>query len=708
MEPMPNGIFLSEVFRRLADAESANFVLRRERDELIAKQSALLAGPSSPPASSSSVHNGTRQTMPQHEHARRPEPEDGEVEQLRSRLRDVTTAFEAHRLESQRLARDWEHASRNWQVSFNNAQQGYTHQLNSASAEINRLQNILKERDDAISRHTLSIAGLEKKTADMKTQLEAKEAELQRTMKEKADAQVRHDMELRDRASTISFHVQNIAVLERTMADVKSQLGAKEKELQQAMKEKNNAQGQYTAQAWATQASTDGLSSQLQTSNMQLIRSQAEIGRLKTEMSDRAAQFAEFQMEYEKAVENVKWKAEQINVLKDSKSALESIAAKQQEEIQTLRATVQRLQKPPVTRVDREIQVDPPRNDMGTQTMPQVPDVPTVPEPEHVATSVQTMATETELLLTTRQLRATPRLSSISSGPSLPPTPVSLSSFRRTTSSSSLSSLSTLTESDESAIAEFSSAPPPVIELLPEFKRDLAKFQLPDRPKSMQSIFQTFSLEDLHTNLGGSEADVVSRFDQPRKVLAVRYEVRGCIFLRRRLNPWAPPGPGEHGYMLMGNWNDDDPFCKPFEFALFLPEDQAETRWRYYGQYLVQGDVPLLPRQWRKLPDDFREDFYSMTLARTRGHSYDEWLRGVGYDADAPELQEIRARHSVGLSRVPRIQMICVGYHEDLVQDLSSGRRLSTREVRPTWKRKDTSSASFKESRGSSKKRRVQ
>lgn len=55
--------------------------------------------------------------------------------------------------------------------------------------------------------------------------------------------------------------------------------------------------------------------------------------------------------------------------------------------------------------------------------------------------------------------------------------------------------------------------------------------------------------------------------------------------------------------MFVGNWNDDDPFYKPTEFALFLPEDKAETRWRYYGQYLVQGDVPLLPRQWMALPD---------------------------------------------------------------------------------------------------------
>ena len=39
-------------------------------------------------------------------------------------------------------------------------------------------------------------------------------------------------MEIRDRENAISFHLQNNAVLERRMSDVKSQLEAKEKEVQ--------------------------------------------------------------------------------------------------------------------------------------------------------------------------------------------------------------------------------------------------------------------------------------------------------------------------------------------------------------------------------------------------------------------------------------------------------------------------------------------
>lgn len=105
----------------------------------------------------------------------------------------------------------------------------------------------------------------------------------------------------------------------------------------------------------------------------------------------------------------------------------------------------------------------------------------------------------------------------------------------------------------------------------------------------------------------------------------------------------------------------------------------------------------------------FREDYYSMVYARLRGSTYEDWTRREGYIMDESDLQEIRAEHSVAASRVPRIQMICVGYHQDLIQDLSSGRRLSTREIRPTWKRKDASNAeSSKGGRGSTKKRRVQ
>lgn len=96
-----------------------------------------------------------------------------------------------------------------------------------------------------------------------------------------------------------------------------------------------------------------------------------------------------------------------------------------------------------------------------------------------------------------------------------------------------------------------------------------------------------------------------------------------------------------------------------------------------------------------------------MVHARLRGYTYEDWVHREGYIMDASDLQEIRAEHSVAASRVPRIQMICVGYHEDLIHDLSSGRRLSTREIRPTWKRKDSPNASFRSSRSSAKKRRV-
>lgn len=47
MDPLPHDVFLSEVFRRLADAESLNIVLKREKSELVAKASLLRSAPNS-------------------------------------------------------------------------------------------------------------------------------------------------------------------------------------------------------------------------------------------------------------------------------------------------------------------------------------------------------------------------------------------------------------------------------------------------------------------------------------------------------------------------------------------------------------------------------------------------------------------------------------------------------------------------------------
>lgn len=41
MEPLPQDVFLSEVFRRLANSESENIILKQEKNELIAQVSLL-------------------------------------------------------------------------------------------------------------------------------------------------------------------------------------------------------------------------------------------------------------------------------------------------------------------------------------------------------------------------------------------------------------------------------------------------------------------------------------------------------------------------------------------------------------------------------------------------------------------------------------------------------------------------------------------
>ena len=90
------------------------------------------------------------------------------------------------------------------------------------------------------------------------------------------------------------------------------------------------------------------------------------------------------------------------------------------------------------------------------------------------------------------------------------------------------------------------------------------------------------------------------------------------------------------------------------------------------------------------LPLQFKDKYCTMLYYKDKQVSAESSLLPIISPPTHDELNMLRARLSAtyGDLRIQCVKLICVGYYADLVQDLCSGRRVSTRETRPTWKRK--------------------
>lgn len=195
--------------------------------------------------------------------------------------------------------------------------------------------------------------------------------------------------------------------------------------------------------------------------------------------------------------------------------------------------------------------------------------------------------------------------------------------------------------------------------------------------------------------------------------------------------PWLPKTAGEHGYGFIDRWCDGDELSeKPLQCAMFMPADEKGERWRYFGQYLLDRMVPVSRDDWLRFNEDVR---VNLRYSRSRTLIFDttqfqdryctkkywqvqrETNPSLRPEDERPltedELLQMRIAFNAGASlqagdsRVPCAKLICEQYNVKLLEDLCSDLRASTRERKPTWKRKlsetPSSSASRKRSRSS-------
>ena len=99
--------------------------------------------------------------------------------------------------------------------------------------------------------------------------------------------------------------------------------------------------------------------------------------------------------------------------------------------------------------------------------------------------------------------------------------------------------------------------------------------------------------------------------NKPRTPLSEEYDLEGCIYPQRHLNPWLPHQPGAHGYLFLGLFGpgkDHLRFIEPTILALFICKNKT---WEYYGQYIVhrvpERDLSL--DEWHALSDQVSQHY---------------------------------------------------------------------------------------------------
>ncbi|KJA29249.1 hypothetical protein HYPSUDRAFT_32651 [Hypholoma sublateritium FD-334 SS-4] len=134
-------------------------------------------------------------------------------------------------------------------------------------------------------------------------------------------------------------------------------------------------------------------------------------------------------------------------------------------------------------------------------------------------------------------------------------------------------------------------------------------------------------------------------------------------------HPWCPSTPGQHGYIFVGLGKDKDSYKSAITRNLFvgLSKGQGKHRiFRYLGKYRVSRVEPLSCEEWATLSDETKVVYANLTYGKGNG---------------LPSVDDILSTYESGKSRIPCVQLQCIGFdlrfYKALISSKKSERKLA-------------------------------
>ncbi|KAJ7110091.1 hypothetical protein C8R44DRAFT_884093 [Mycena epipterygia] len=200
-----------------------------------------------------------------------------------------------------------------------------------------------------------------------------------------------------------------------------------------------------------------------------------------------------------------------------------------------------------------------------------------------------------------------------------------------------------------------------------------------------------FTRQFLSNILGGSIQPLIVNLTANRKALAEERNINRFLCVNWRNNSWAPPLPGQHGFMFVGLGTERDTFLDPEELNVFLsipPKGKGKLEVSYLGRYEVHRVSALSVPEWQTLPRVVQRNYIDITAAR-----------GIGISGEhkSKTHANIRAGYDSGALMVPCVRLICTGFDERLYDGLVAAypiwcKERETSDGRPSAKRRRTGS----------------
>jgi len=181
----------------------------------------------------------------------------------------------------------------------------------------------------------------------------------------------------------------------------------------------------------------------------------------------------------------------------------------------------------------------------------------------------------------------------------------------------------------------------------------------------------SFTRKFLRSALGGNLQSLIVKITDSMTNLAKKHQVSCFLCPNLEQNPWAPASPGQHGFMFVGLGLERDSFLTTEVCSLFIETRQhrgANLECQYLGLYAAWRVNALTVEEWHTLSHDVKTTYSKTTKEKN----------------NSPQsVNQIMADYNAGTLHVPCVQLICVGYDEELCLALLERSRVSATTCSP-------------------------
>ncbi|KAL6310030.1 hypothetical protein BKA93DRAFT_757194 [Sparassis latifolia] len=155
-----------------------------------------------------------------------------------------------------------------------------------------------------------------------------------------------------------------------------------------------------------------------------------------------------------------------------------------------------------------------------------------------------------------------------------------------------------------------------------------------------------FSRKDLVDIIGGTIYSLIVRVVGSATSFAHDWDIGEYLCPNMEHNPWAPTGPGSHGFMQVGLGREKDAFNEPEIRHVFVG---AKSQYYYCGKYEVVRVERLTVAEWQTLPEHVKKQ-YSVTT----GNKEKAQKHGTH--------SQIRAKYDSGDLLAPCVLLRCIEF----------------------------------------------